>query len=181
MNFLKKHFPTIIEPVDLEEFITDTKINAIIETIQNNYISEWKQQIENSSKLSFYSKFKKTYQLEDYLNSIKDASKRRMYTKFRISNHKLLIEYGQYQKIPREERICKHCDSGSVENEFHFAFECQKYNNLRDNSNKILKNIFQMQLTAKSKEDLLTHVMVNKDKVLTNFISKCFSVRDQCP
>ncbi len=50
-----------------------------------------------------------------------------MYTKFRISNHKLLIEYGRYQKIPREEGICKHCDSGSVENEFHFAFECQKY------------------------------------------------------
>ncbi len=185
VNFLKNHFPSLIEPVDLEEFITDTKIKDIIETIQNNYISEWKQQIDNSSKLSFYSKFKRQYQLEDYLNTIKDPSIRRMYTKFRISNHKLLIEYGRYQKIPREERICKHCDSGSVVNEFHFAFECQKYDNLRDISNNILKNIFQMQLTAKSKEDLLAHVMGNKDQVLTNlfsnYISKCFTVRDKCP
>ena len=69
VNFLKKHFPTLIEPVDLEKFITDTKINVIIDTkidviidiIQNNYISEWNQQINNSSKLSFYSRFKKNY------------------------------------------------------------------------------------------------------------------------
>ncbi len=74
VNFLKNHFPSLIEPVDLEEFITDTKINDIIETIQNNYISEWKQQIDNSSKLSFYSKFRRQYQLEDYLNTIKDPS-----------------------------------------------------------------------------------------------------------
>ena len=31
VNFLKKHFPTLIEPVDLEKFITDTKINVIID------------------------------------------------------------------------------------------------------------------------------------------------------
>ena len=108
-----------------------------------------------------------------------------MYTKFRISNHKLLIEYGRYQQIPQEERMCKNCDSGSVENEFHFAFECQKYQNLRENSNNILKNIFQMELTANSEQDLLTHVMVNNDQVLanhfSNFISKCFTVRDISP
>jgi hypothetical protein len=74
--------------------------------------------------------------------------------------------------------------SGSIEDEFHFAFECHKYDNLRNNTNNILKNNFQMQITTKSKEDLLTHVMCNNDQVLTglfsNFISKCFSVRDKC-
>jgi hypothetical protein len=64
-----------------------------------------------------------------------------MYTKFRISNHKLLIEYGRYHQIPREERICNHCDS-EIETDFHFAFECQKYENFKENSNNILKDIF---------------------------------------
>ena len=37
-----------------------------------------------------------------------------------------------------------------------------------------------------SKEDLLTHVMGNKTKIMlanlfSNFISKCFSVKDECP
>ena len=35
VNFLKKHFPTLIEPIDLETFITDMKINTIIDKIQN--------------------------------------------------------------------------------------------------------------------------------------------------
>jgi hypothetical protein len=106
------------------------------------------------------------------LSIIKDPSKRRIYTKFRISNHKLLIEYGRYQQIPREERFCKHRHSGSVEDEFHFAFECHKYDNLRNNTNNILNNIFQMQLTTKSKEYLLTHVMCNNDQVLTGLFFK---------
>jgi hypothetical protein len=82
VNFLKKTLShSNCEPVDLEKIITDTKINVIIDIIQNNYISEWKQQINNSSKLSFYSRFKKNYKLEDYiLNIIKDPSKRRIFT-----------------------------------------------------------------------------------------------------
>jgi hypothetical protein len=44
---------------------------------------------------------------------------------YRISNRKLQIERGRYENIPREERICKLCDSGEVENEFHFAITCQ--------------------------------------------------------
>ena len=183
-NFLKKHFPTINEPMDLNTFITNTHIKGIIQTIQNNYTSEWRKQLENSSKLSFLNKFKKEYKLEDYLNIIKDPSKRRHYTKFRISNHKLLIEHSRYQQIPREERVCQHCSIGSVEDEFHFAFECHKYDNLRNNSNPILKNFFQIQATLESKKDLLTHIMCNKDQVLTNlfsnFLEKCFMVRDKC-
>jgi hypothetical protein len=118
-------------------------------------------------RVDFFSLIRTLYKLEDYFSIIKDPSKRRIYTKFRISNHKLLIEYGRYQQIPHKETFCKHCHSGSVEGKFHFAFECHKYDNLRNNTNNILNNIFQMQLTTKSKEDLLIHVMCNNDQVLT--------------
>ena len=96
----------------------------------------------------------------------------------------MLIEHGRYQQIPREERICKQCSNDSVEDEFHFAFQCHKYDNLRNNCHNILKNIFQIQTTIESKKDLLTHIMSNNDQVLTNlfsnFIAKCFLVRDKC-
>ena len=52
-NFLKKHFPTINEPIDLETFITETQIKGVIQTIQNNYTSEWRKQLKNSSKVLF--------------------------------------------------------------------------------------------------------------------------------
>ena len=69
-----------------------------------------------------------------------------MYAKFRISNHKLLIEQGRYQDIPHEERYCQICKTKKIDNEFHFAFECQHYQNIRNNAHNILKNIFQMDI-----------------------------------
>ena len=139
---LKAHYPTLEEPIDLGNFIENEKINIILDNIKNNYISHWKQQITNSTKLSFYCKFKKKYELEQYLTTIKNPSQRRMLTKFRISNHKLLIEYGRYQNIPRDERHCKTCGTGAVEDEFHFAFECPSYSSIRNNANNILKIFF---------------------------------------
>ncbi len=83
------------ETTDIEKFTSETNVNYFIKTIKDNYTSFWKQQIENSTKLSFYSIFKKDYNLEEYLNTMKDSNQRRLFSKFRISNHKLEIEYGR--------------------------------------------------------------------------------------
>lgn len=81
----------------------------------------WKHMLDNSSKLSFYSTFKSEYKLEDYLTTIRNASQRKAVTKFRISCHKLQIEYGRYHNIPREQRLCNLCDTNEIEDEYHFA------------------------------------------------------------
>ena len=49
---------------------------------------------------------------------------RKLITKFRISNHCLLIEKGRYLKIPRENRVCQLCNV--VEDEKHFLLECNR-------------------------------------------------------
>ena len=43
----------------------------------------------------------------------------------------LLIETGRYKQIPRPERVCRQCDMGAVEDESHFLFYCQAYDNRR--------------------------------------------------
>ena len=43
----------------------------------------------------------------------------------------LHIETGRYRNLKVEERLCKVCDSQSVENEFHFIFDCKAYSQLR--------------------------------------------------
>jgi hypothetical protein len=144
---LKAHYPTLEEPIDLGNFIENEKINILLDNIKNNYISHWKQQITNSNKTIIL--------LEQYLTTIKNPSQ--SFTKFRISNHKLLIEYGRYQKIPRDKRHCK--DIGAVEDEFHFAFECPSYSSIRNNANNILKNIFQINITTDSKQNLLSYFL----------------------
>ena len=42
-----------------------------------------------------------------------------------------MIEKGRQKGIPRELRICKSCDLGCVEDEYHFVIICPAYENLR--------------------------------------------------
>ncbi len=53
-----------------------------------------------------------------------------------------------WQNKPVEERICKVCESGEVENEFHFIFSCTLYNNIRStflqNIGNIIPNIMEL-------------------------------------
>ena len=39
-------------------------------------------------------------------------------SKFKISNHNLMMEEGRQKGIPRELRLCKSCDLGCVEDEY---------------------------------------------------------------
>ena len=97
------------------------------------YLTFWKHKLENSSKLTFYSTFKTDHNLENYLVVIKDPYKRKCLSRFRVSNHNLQIEIGRYQNIPREERLCKICNSGEVENETHLLLSCKAYEQSRAN------------------------------------------------
>ena len=49
-----------------------------------------------------------------------------------LSPHPLLIETGRYTGITRAERICGHCDSRDIEDEYHFVLICSKYGALRN-------------------------------------------------
>ena len=53
------------------------------------------------------------------------------FVKLRISNHKLNIESGRYDKISSCDRICPVCGL-NIENEIHFLLNCPKYSSVRD-------------------------------------------------
>ena len=89
--------------------------------------------------------------MEKYLTIIKNPNIRKIISQFRVSNHKLPIERGRYENIPRDQRICKLCDSGEVEDEFHFTFKCQKFDHFGENSNSMLK-IWRMGVDMKLRE-----------------------------
>lgn len=166
------------------EAINNIKLKDIVNRMKEKYITFWRHKMSNSSKLSFYCSFKAEYKLEEYLTFIKNPLQRKIFTQFRISNHKLLIEYGRYQNIPREQRLCQLCDSNEVEDEYHFTLSCQYYQLLRDSSHNILKNLFNMNLCSETKHKLLQHIMSSTDIVLitlfSKFISLCFTRRGNC-
>ena len=88
-----------------------------------------KKQLENYSegKLCIYSNFKILFGIENYLTIITSFEQRRHFTRLRISSHKLQIERGRYQGVPRQNRLCLRCASSEIDDEIqkHLFFHVQ--------------------------------------------------------
>jgi len=64
--------------------------------MKEKYISFWRHSLEHSKKLEFYDLkvFKDEFFTSDYLSQLRNFNERRNLVKFRVSNHKLMIELG---------------------------------------------------------------------------------------
>ena len=82
------------------------------------------------SKLRTYAIFKTDIGFEKYLSEVKNPTIRTQLTKFRLSNHNLMIETGRFTNIKKELRFCPFCPN-SVETEIHFCLKCPTYEPLR--------------------------------------------------
>ena len=81
-------------------------------------------------RLQLYKSIKDELKMEEYLQ-IPKFEARRLITKIRCSGHRLEVEKGRHLNIPREERICKICTAGEIENEHHFLVKCKTYDQLK--------------------------------------------------
>ena len=130
---------------------------------------------EESSKLRTYATFKKSIGYEIYLSDIKNATIRRRISKFRLSNHALIIETGRHNRIPKELRFCPLCPN-SVETEVHFLLLCPTYNIRRDILYKTISenNPEFLRYTIGNKFDC---IMSNIDKDIAKYINDIFDIR----
>ena len=88
--------------------------------------------LEHCKKLEFYNTFKNECTPSYCLDLTKKITNRKALVKLRIGNHKLMIESGRYDQIPRENRLCPSYRSNEIEEETHFLFNCPKYSIQRD-------------------------------------------------
>ena len=70
---------------------------------------------------------------------MKNVQDRSLVTKFRLSNHRLMIEVGRHDDTAEEERFCPFCPQ-AVEHESHFMFTCPTYSHLRERYLKPITN-----------------------------------------
>ena len=93
--------------------------------------------------------------------------------KLRISNHKLNIETGRYNKISRCDRICPVCGL-NIEDEIHFLFDCPKYSSIIDDFfNKINNRIPNYKHIPIS-----TLIDYYLNKQLVQYVTSCLEIRD---
>ena len=118
------------------------------------------------------------------MNTLHPITYTRNLVKFKVSNHKLMIELGRYQRnhIPRENRLCSLRKSNQVENESHFLFQCSRYSFQRETFlNRINETItdFERKSTSESIKLLMNsddHRVINK--LVMKFIYSCTNIRD---
>ena len=64
---------------------------------------------------------------------------RSLISRLRSGTLPIAIELLRYRtgnnRIPQDMRLCKSCNSNSVENEFHFIFNCTHYTDIRSKHN----------------------------------------------
>ena len=129
------------------------------------------------SKLRTYAIYKKGTGFESYLSEIKNMSIRTKVARFRLSNHKLMIEVGRHRGLGnRGERLCPFCPD-QVEDETHFLLFCPAYIYQRQifldpitNQNYNFKNL--------SVAEKLEFLMCKMDRDLCTFIANSMDIRE---
>ena len=76
-------------------------------------------------------------------------------------------------KTPVNDRICLHCDLGTIENEEHLLLSCTKYDALRNKMiNEILEVLPTFLLLADKEKVLLMLDCYKGDMEISNIVSK---------
>ena len=114
-----------------EQVITKVQLEMVIQCVYDQYFQNWYGSVNASSKLEVVKCTNKVFHFEKYLKCIKTDSHRIALARLRCSAHKLAIEEGRLRNIERSLRLCQFCNSGVIEDEFHFLLACPAYSELR--------------------------------------------------
>ena len=135
---------------------------------------------ETNSKLRTYALLKKEIGFEKYLTEITSVQDRTALTKFRLSNHTLMIEKMRHKKPRPEvhERRCPFCPE-HVETEQHFLIKCKAFSIHRKVLQQHATNVFTW---FENLSDNLKFIKLASDpkimKETAKYLRKIFELRD---
>ena len=127
----------------IKDSLNDYNKNLILNKIKN---------LNGSNKIYLYKFLKQNENEMEYYLSHPDKNVRLILTKFRLSEHKLVIKISRNLKIPRDQRLCAICNV--LEGEFHFFFECKRNTNNRNILYQYFQNIYSNFLELNHEEKL---------------------------
>ena len=167
----------ILENIGLLHIFYDRSIcclNEVEQKLVTENQSKWVDQCISMPKLRTYIQIKHAYCTESYVKIYLSRYQRSLLAQIRSGILPLRIETGRYQnikdnitkkmrKMKVEERICLICNSGAVENEIHFIFECVTYTDAR---NELFYKAWQ------SNENFCNITNIEKLEYLMNFDCK---------
>ncbi len=105
-------------PVPLDVLSTRTR---------EQFNRDWEHNCSTKPKLRTYVTFKDKLEVASHVNCNMPKYDRSLISQLRLGILPLRIETGRFSNLDEEERTCLVCNSGEIENEKHFLFECDFY------------------------------------------------------
>jgi hypothetical protein len=170
---------TMCNIVENFELHLPVSINYVRNSLCEQNRSEWRNELQEVSKLRSYCLFKDSYGCEPYLYKVVDRHHRSILAQFRCGILPLKVETGRYQNIPAELRLCVLCEENVVENEFHFMLQCSKYDNLRNDLYRHALAYFPEFNNVNDNEKIKLLMTDSLVKYTAEFLCKCYHVRQK--
>ncbi len=109
-------------------------VGTVIGSAKTQYAQTWHQ--NSLSSVARYQPLQPEYVRAPYLSAVKGFKSRKLISRFRCECHGLHVDTGRLlpvaHQVPREQRHCIFCTSGSAEDEHHFVFDCPAYCAIRN-------------------------------------------------
>ena len=182
-NDITPNFCNFIDKFDLNcDNIFETSKSKLNKLCLDSYDRYWWGEIGNSPKATTYVTFKRSIKCERYLSQIDNLKHKKSLSRFRLSNHSLMIEKGRHMRprVERSERKCFKCKV-DVEDEFHFVIKCPLYATER----KVLFDAFSNKcknFDSLTEEQKFIFILSNEDmdltKILAKFLFRSFKIRE---
>ncbi len=102
--------------------------------------SNWSNGVKDKPKLDFLSDIKTEMGVEPFVKINISKYERSLLAQWRYGILQIRLETGRYCNEKREDRLCKVCNEGVVEDQNHFIWHCSKYNEIRDKFVQLIKN-----------------------------------------
>ena len=93
---------------------------------------DWRHHCATKDKLRTYRTFKNDMCTAPHLSCNLPKYERSLISQLRLGVLPLCIETGRFVGLNEQDRTCMLCNNGQIENEAHFLFGCEMYNDYRN-------------------------------------------------
>ena len=148
----------------LNQYLDNKKENDIIQNLKDQELQNLNVKASISSKGRTYMFLKTNWEIEFYLSRL-NKEKTRALIRFRTGNHKFPIEIGRHNKVPIENRTCRHCNM--LGDEYHYLLECTKF---RLSRNKFLDKKYFIRPNMQKYKELMNCKNLEQINNLATFV-----------
>ena len=196
---LKRGYSALLSKIPKSLFISQLKSRFDVHWLRKiNEIKNNHGETFNHNKLCVYNQFKASFDIEPYINYVRNRNQRSFLTRLRISSHSSATELGRRSRpvIPYDKRVCSFCppvsncmpnqtcspaaSSGAVDSEVHFLMNCTRFSNSRrhffDNASRLIPGFSNMDDDHKF-VTLLCPTNAQTAKLTNRFIKFMFEMR----